>query len=230
MPYRLIEHPTEKHGPRKGDPPIDMLVLHFTGLPTFAESLEALADGPKEVSSHYLIDTDGTVYHLVPESRRAWHAGVSYWRGERDINSRSIGIELQNPDGNVTPYPEAQVAALIPLCQDILARHPIPPRNVVGHSDIAPDRKDDPGILFPWRRLAEAGIGLWPDMSGTARGIEDVIPLLTDLGYDPEASDAVAAFQRRFRPGRVDGRLDGEISALAVELLKSAGRGRTIHK
>ncbi len=220
--YALVGHPTGKHGPRKGNPPIDMLVLHYTGLPTLTDSLEALADGPKEVSSHYLIDIDGTIYHLVPEDRRAWHAGLSYWRGERDINSRSIGIELQHPDGNAGPYPEAQIASLIPLCQAILKRHPISPRNVVGHSDIAPDRKEDPGTYFPWKRLAEAGIGIWPEPSDGMDETIRVSKVLHAIGYDPDADEVMAAFQRRFMPEHLNSDDIALIGRLASAFLARA--------
>ena len=129
-----------------------------------------LCDPAAKVSAHYTIDEDGTVYAHVPEARRAWHAGVSFWAGESDINARSIGIELVNPghEYGYRAFPEAQIAALIALCHGILARHPIPPARVLGHSDVAPARKEDPGELFPWARLAKAGIGLWPDVAATA--------------------------------------------------------------
>ena len=221
MNLSVIEHPTDKHGIRRGGAPVDMLVLHYTGLPTLADSLEALADGPKEVSSHYLIDADGTVYRLVPEDRRSWHAGVSFWCGARDVNSRSVGIELQHPDGNAAPFPDAQIAALIPLCRDILARHPIPARNVVGHSDIAPDRKIDPGAFFPWERLAAAGVGLWPGPARAEVTGADLRMILTEIGYDPQAKSAFEAFQRRFRPARIDGTADAETLALARAYLRA---------
>lgn len=227
-PINIVDHPTDKHGPRRGDGPIDMLVLHYTGLPTLSDSLDALADDPKEVSAHYLIDTDGSVLALVPEDRRAWHAGVSFWRGITDVNSRSIGIELQNPDGNERPFPSAQIDALIVLSGKILARHPIPRRNVVGHSDIAPDRKADPGVLFPWRLLAEKGIGLWPDAGpGPEAPVEttdaELSELLNRIGYAPDAVDRVAAFQRRFRPQAITNRADAETVVLARAYLALAG-------
>ena len=143
---------------------IDMLVLHYTGMVSAEAAIERLCDPAAKVSAHYLIDEDGAVRRLVDENHRAWHAGEASWRGKSDINARSLGIELVNPghEFGYRPFPEAQMAALEALAQDILARHTIEARNVVGHSDVAPRRKTDPGELFDWRRLAEAGIGLWP--------------------------------------------------------------------
>ena len=141
-----------------------MLVLHYTGMEDAGGALARLCDRASHVSAHYLIDEDGGVHRLVDESNRAWHAGLGFWRGERDINGRSIGIELANPghEFGYREFPELQMQALIDLSRDILGRHTIPARNVVGHSDIAPDRKLDPGEFMDWPRLAEARIGLWP--------------------------------------------------------------------
>lgn len=143
---------------------IDMLVLHYTGMPSAQDALNRLCDPEAKVSAHYVVDEDGSTYQLVDESMRAWHAGVSYWRGHTNINQRSIGIEIVNPghEFGYRPFPEAQMQSVIKLCKEILSRHAIPPRNVVGHSDIAPTRKEDPGELFDWKRLAQAHIGLWP--------------------------------------------------------------------
>jgi len=210
------------HGPRPPGATVDMLVLHYTGMPDAASALARLCDPVAQVSAHYLIDTDGTVHRLVDESRRAWHAGVACWRGHGDINDRSIGIELVNPghEFGYCPFPEAQMTALIALACAILARHPVPPRNVVGHADIAPDRKCDPGELFDWRRLAAAGIGLWPaPRDGDAAAIPAAIPeMLARYGYDPVAG-GLAAFQRHFRPARVDGVADDRCAALLAGLL-----------
>src|SRR5665213_1823641 len=151
----LAEHPSPNHAPRT-DAPVDILVLHYTELPS-KESLDILSDDGREgrVSAHYVLDLDGTAYRLGPEDRTAWHAGASYWRGREALNATSIGIEIVNLDGDRHDYPPAQVAALIELCTGILARHPdIAARNVVGHSDIAPQRKIDPGRRFPWQTLA----------------------------------------------------------------------------
>ncbi|MDJ0922436.1 MAG: N-acetylmuramoyl-L-alanine amidase [Henriciella sp.] len=148
---------------------IDMLVLHYTGMETGQAALERMCDPAAEVSAHYMVWEDGRVFQLVPEEKRAWHAGVSTWQGDEDLNSRSIGIEIVNgghdfplPGGVLPPYPTAQIEALIDLVQGILARWDIPAHRIVGHSDIAPARKDDPGEHFPWDRLARAGVGLWP--------------------------------------------------------------------
>lgn len=235
----MIEHPSPNCNERRGDGGISMLVLHYTGMRHAQDALARLCDPAAQVSAHYLIDADGTLYHLVSEADRAWHAGVSYWRGERDVNSRSIGIELHNPghEYGYTPFPEPQIATLIDLCQGILKRHPIPPAGIVGHSDIAPDRKQDPGELFPWQRLAGAGVGVFPDATapttGTGTGMgtaqtamptpeqADVNGLLTRIGYDPVAVDRIAAFQRRFRPARIDGIADGDCARLATAYLSA---------
>lgn len=212
-------------GPRPAGTPVDMLVIHYTGMPTAEAALARLVDPAIEVSAHYVIDEDGTLHTLVDETMRAWHAGESFWRGETDVNSRSIGVELVNPghEFGYRPFPEAQMAALIALARDILERYPIPPVNVVGHSDVAPRRKTDPGELFDWRRLAAAGVGLWPDGAGKADDTAgDATAWLAAIGYETvDVDKTVAAFQRRFRPARVDGRVDGETAGLLRTL---AGR------
>jgi N-acetylmuramoyl-L-alanine amidase len=203
-------------------------VLHYTELP-LQESLDILTDGAREhrVSSHYVLAEDGTVYRLVPEDRVAWHAGLSYWRGREHLNETSIGIEIVNLDGDKYDYPPAQVAALIELCQGIVARHPaIVPRNVVGHSDIAPQRKVDPGRRFPWSTLAASGIGLWPKAG--RRPIDGKIhPALQRFGYPPPIAvppkEIVKAFQRHYRPARVDGMPDPETLGLLADLLDQVG-------
>jgi len=208
---------------RPAETPVDMLVLHYTGMPTAEAALERLCDPAAKVSAHYLVHENGIVVSLVPEAERAWHAGVSHWRGNTDINARSIGIELVNPghEFGYRPFPEQQMAALVPLAQGILERHPIPPRNVVGHSDVAPDRKEDPGELFDWQRLTAAGIGLWPLQASADPG---ALPaLLERIGYDPATDRAIAAFQRRYRPGLIDNRADVETAALAAGLLAAIG-------
>jgi N-acetylmuramoyl-L-alanine amidase len=221
MPMRLVDHPSPNHGPRPRDGVVDMLILHYTGMPTAAEALARLCSPEAAVSAHYLIDEDGTVLRLVAEERRAWHAGLSFWAGRRDINSASIGIELVNPghEFGYRPFTAPQMAALEALCRDIVARHPIPARHVLAHSDVAPQRRSDPGELFDWQRLARAGIGLWP---GAAAAPDDAaaLRLLAAIGYEiapgdtPEAARAVViAFQRHFRPARCDGALDEETRA-----------------
>lgn len=194
---------------------IDMLVLHYTGMKSCAEALKRLCDSEAKVSAHYLIDEDGTVHRLVDETERAWHAGVATWRGESNINSRSVGIELVNPghEWGYRVFPDVQMQALIPLAKDIVERHGIAARDVVGHADVAPVRKQDPGEKFDWTMLAEAGIGLWPDTERLPAPCNevDVTRQLSGIGYDiADEGAAVTAFQRHFRPSRVDGVADDE--------------------
>ncbi len=160
----MIEKPSPNCGPRPDGAAIDMLILHYTGMESAEAALTRMCDADARVSAHYMIDEDGTVYRLVDEAMRAWHAGVSSWRGAGNINDRSIGIELVNPghEFGYRRFPVSQMTALTGLCREILARHPIAPANVLGHSDVAPSRKQDPGELFDWQALAAAGIGLWP--------------------------------------------------------------------
>jgi N-acetylmuramoyl-L-alanine amidase len=211
--------------------PVSMLVLHYTGMPTAQEALDRMCDPAAEVSAHYMIDEGGTVSRLVAEDKRAWHAGRSYWRGITDINSASVGIELVNPghEWGYRPFPEAQIEALIPLAADIVKRHNIPRSNVVGHSDIAPARKADPGELFPWDLLARYRLALAkPKLS--MRLIYDnpgaFYLALERFGYDiADGHAAIRAFQRRWRPNRIDGEIDGQIGALLFELLLERDMG-----
>lgn len=218
----MIERPSPNCGPRPDAVPVDMLVLHYTGMKSAEEALARMCEPSARVSAHYCIDEDGSITRLVPEDLRAWHAGVSYWRGATDVNARSIGIELVNPghEFGYRPFPEVQITALTLLASAILRRHPIPKRNVVGHSDIAPSRKRDPGEFFDWPRLARVGIGLWPDPV-SARP-EDVLMMLAEYGYRAEEEGAVKAFQRHFRPSRVDGVPDEETAGLLAGLLAMA--------
>jgi N-acetylmuramoyl-L-alanine amidase len=210
-----------------------------------ADALARLVDPAAQVSAHYLIDEDGTVYRMVDETMRAWHAGESAWRGSADVNSRSIGIELANPghEFGYREFPAAQMDALIALARDVLTRHQIPPINVVGHSDVAPLRKTDPGEKFAWRALAAEGIGVWPKRPSAAASLDtgpygDDRVLLTEaqtrlarIGYGITASGrmdelttaVLTAFQRRFRPRRIDGRLDAETFALIEAVLALSG-------
>ena len=213
----IRDRPSPNHDARPAGRAIDMLLLHYTGMPSAAAALDRLTDDAAKVSAHYLIDEDGTVRRLVPEARRAWHAGVACWAGERDINGLSIGIELVNPghEFGYRPFPEAQMAALEELARDILARHTIPASRVLGHSDVAPGRKTDPGELFDWRRLAAAGIGLWPEPAAPAASIDaaEVKRLLGAFGYgflEEDLSADIAAFQRHFRPGAISGQADAD--------------------
>ena len=204
--------------------PVSMVVLHYTGMPTMQGALERLTDPAAKVSAHYLVAEDGQILRLVAESDRAWHAGRSFWRGIADVNSASVGIEIVNPghEFGYRPFPEPQMAAVEALVTEIAARHAVQPAMVVGHSDIAPARKDDPGELFDWPRLARAGLAL----AIPALGID---PRWTDAGFAAalarfgyDASDprvATAAFQRRFRPRDWSGTVDGETRALLFALL-----------
>ncbi len=223
---RLIETPSPNHGPRVGDRPLDILVLHYTGMRTAAEAISRLCDPEAGVSAHYTVAEDGTIHAHVPEHRRAWHAGAGEWCGGGDINSRSIGIEIVNPghDWGLAPFPEAQIAAVIGLGRGIVARHLIPPGNVVGHSDIAPNRKADPGELFPWAQLARAGLGVWPGVSH-GRTTDDPSRALAALGYGVDSygvRSCLRAFQRRFRPARIDGEADLETCRLLGLVLQAA--------
>jgi N-acetylmuramoyl-L-alanine amidase len=221
------ERPSPNHDDRGPAPRIDMLVLHYTGMPTAEAALERLCDPAARVSAHYVVGEDGTIWRLVSEKRRAFHAGRSCWAGESDLNRVSIGVEIVNPghEWGYCPFPETQMAAVVRLCRDILARNPIPPSRVVGHSDIAPHRKKDPGELFDWPRLARAGIGIWPGRSRLrspapvehARALLD----LRAIGYcTPAAAEEplIAAFQRRFLPARCDGVLDRETAARIADV------------
>jgi N-acetylmuramoyl-L-alanine amidase len=220
---KRVDRPSPNHDDR-GGAPIDMLVLHYTGMPTAEAALARLTDPAAKVSAHYTIGEDGTTYAHVSETRRAWHAGVSYWAGAGDINARSIGIELVNPGHafGYRPFPPEQIAALTTLCHSILMRHPIPSWRVLGHSDVAPARKEDPGELFPWARLAKAGIGLFPANGGPERKPGNLGPdSLVRFGYDPEAppDKVITAFQRHFRPNLLNGQWDDECAGLLAGLL-----------
>lgn len=220
---RFVERPSPNHDARPGA--ADMLVLHYTGMQTAEAALARLCDPAAKVSAHYTIDEAGTVYRHVPEERRAWHAGVSFWAGEANVNGRSIGIELVNPghEFGYVPFPAAQIESLIELAFGILQRHAIAPRHVLGHSDVAPARKEDPGELFPWAVLAAAGIGLWPEPVLDASG--DFAAMLSRFGYgvpphaDVALSKVIAAFQRHFRPSCIDGVADGACMAILAGLL-----------
>ena len=217
----MIERPSPNHNARPANTPIDILLLHYTGMETAEAALDQLCNPEAQVSAHYTVDEDGTIYRHVDEERRAWHAGKSYWAGDTDVNGRSIGIEIVNPghEFGYRPFPEAQMAALIPLAKEIVARHAIPAHRVLAHSDVAPNRKQDPGELFDWPRLAEAGIGLWPERPAPAEG--DAAAMLTRFGYDPGSSGVIAAFQRHFRPANVDGVVDAETLARLNALMKA---------
>lgn len=247
---RILHVPSPNHDERRAA--IDMLVFHYTGMASGAAALERLCDPAAKVSAHYLVHEDGSIVQLVAEDRRAWHAGVGAWQGDSDLNSCSVGIEIVNgghdfplPDGGLPPYPDQQTEAVIALARDIAARHAIPASRFVGHSDIAPARKTDPGEHFPWARLAGAGIGLWPaavpaaglgpplgpGASGPAvAGMQSALArigygIVPDGHYDEGTASVVRAFQRHWEPACVTGTATAAtrarmaaIAALAAEL------------
>ena len=211
--------------------PVSLIVLHYTGMTSAAAAIERLCDPAAQVSAHYLIDEDGTVVRLVDEANRAWHAGRSYWRGITDVNSASIGIELVNPghEFGYRPFPDAQMEALVPLLADIRRRHGVARANVIGHSDVAPARKTDPGELFDWDLLARYDLAE-PRPRPRMRLVYDndgaFFLALERLGYDiSDGPAAIRAFERRWRPHRITGRIDGEIGALLFELLIARDAG-----
>jgi len=235
---------------------IDLLILHYTGMQTGEIAIQRLRDpdpragvyafaweNPEDLdaklgraSAHYVLEEDGRVVDMVDEAKRAWHAGAGLWRGEADLNSRSIGIEIVNGghDFGLPDYPEAQIAALIELVRDIAKRNALKPHQIIGHSDVAPARKADPGEKFPWRRLAEAGVALWSLQSFSGQSsvdTRDVAALqrnLAEIGYgieatgvlDPNTALVLKAFQRRFRPARIDGVADSETLGLVSDILR----------
>jgi N-acetylmuramoyl-L-alanine amidase len=220
-----------------------MIVLHYTGMQTAAAALDRLRDPAAKVSCHYVVEEDGAVSRLVPEVRRAFHAGTSYWRGHTGLNDRSIGIEIVNPghEWGYRDFPVLQLSVVCDLCLEILSRHAIAARNIVGHSDIAPERKQDPGEKFDWEGLARNGVGLWPedvpDLGTTdavrdAASLRDVRAALAQIGYhvapegalDPPLSTVLRAFQRHWRPEAVTGQADSGTQArlLGVARLCSA--------
>ncbi len=219
----MIDAPSPNFDERKL--PVSILVLHYTGMPDAAGAIDRLRAPDAKVSSHYVVAEDGQILRLVDESKRAWHAGKSHWRGIDDVNSASVGIEIVNPghEFGYRPFPDAQIDALLPLVAGIMERHRITRGNVVGHSDIAPARKQDPGELFPWYRLAKLRLAL----PRPTRNLMD--PQWSDAGFllalerfgydvtDPLA--VVVAFQRRFRPELLDGTIDGECRAILLALL-----------
>ena len=212
--------------------PVSMVVLHYTGMQDAADAIARLCDARAKVSAHYVIDEDGTLIRLVDEDKRAWHAGRAYWRGITDVNSASVGIELVNPghEWGYRPFPEAQMDALLPLLHAIVKRYKMPFANIVGHSDVAPARKLDPGELFDWDRLAALKLAL-PRPKVTLPSPFDndgaFYLALERFGYDiTDGRAAVSAFQRRWRPETIDGEIDGECSAILFALLVDRDQGR----
>jgi N-acetylmuramoyl-L-alanine amidase len=241
--------PSPNFGERKDGRRPDMIVLHYTGMLTASAALEHLSTTASQVSAHYFVFEDGRIIQMVPESKRAWHAGAAMWAGESDINSCSIGIEIANPghDYGYTDFPKRQIAAVTALCRGILTRNTIPPERVLGHSDIAPARKRDPGEKFPWRTLHESGVGHWvkpaPISDGELLALGDrgdavsaMQRSLSEYGYgvavngnyDSAMHEAVAAFQRHFRPERVDGVSDVSTRSTLKDLLAHRGRPRSM--
>ena len=225
----VIERPSPNCDARPPGVAVAYLILHYTGMASAEAALARLCDPAAKVSAHYTIDEAGRIYAHVPEARRAWHAGRAHWRGETDLNARSVGIELVNPghEFGYRPFPEPQMARLIALGREIAARYGLGPAAVLGHSDVAPTRKQDPGELFDWPRLAGAGLGLWPStVPDTPTDLAEAQGLLGEIGYglprhgrlDPETEAVLVAFQRRYRPRRIDGRLDAETAGLIAGL------------
>ncbi len=233
------DRPSPNHDARPQAAAIDMIVLHYTGMATAEAALARLADPAAEVSAHYVVAEDGLISRMVPEARRAWHAGIAYWRGATDINARAIGIEIVNPghDALYPPFPVLQLAVVCDLCLDILSRHAVPARNIVGHSDIAPERKRDPGEKFDWEGLARNGVGLWPEgvpdlgIGGVVRDAEslrDVRAALAEIGYrvapegplDPALSAVLRAFQRHWRPEAITGQADAGTLARLLAVVR----------
>ena len=237
----MISAPSPNFDSRRVPP--DMVVLHYTGMVDGPAALQRLRDPAAKVSAHWLVEEDGRVFSLVAEERRAWHAGVSSWRGERDVNAVSIGVEIVNPghEHGYRPFPPAQVEAVVTLLGAIRGRWTVPDARILAHSDVAPARKQDPGELFPWAELARRGHGLWVEPGASpggplAEGEEGVGVFalqagLTRLGYDlppsgrfdADTATVVRAFQRHWRPARVDGVADGETRARLMALLRLPG-------
>lgn len=232
----IVDRPSPNHGPRAPAAAIDILLLHYTDMTRAADAVDRLCDRDAAVSAHYVVGEDGRVWQLVPEDRRAWHAGLAWWAGESDVNSRSVGVEIANPGHShgYRRFPDAQMAALATLCRGILRRHPIPPHRVLGHSDVSPGRKIDPGHLFDWRRLAAAGIGSWPaDPPPTVLRGAEIVALLARIGYRTEGEDpdhpvnraALWAFRRRWCARGLDqpfdDRMAGMLAAVASDVEKA---------
>jgi N-acetylmuramoyl-L-alanine amidase len=242
---RAVERPSPNFDSRPGCG-VRHVVIHYTGMKTRDEALNRLTDPAAKVSAHYLIDQEGTVFRLVPEEHRAWHAGVSFWRGLRDLNGASIGIELCNPghDWGYRAFPDAQIAALKELLAAIRARHAVRADGYLGHSDIAPSRKADPGELFPWQDLAAYGFGLWPedaealpghpDLTGALRRLSEIgyaVPTVPEAGSDilnaqSATTDVIKAFQRHYLPHQVDGHLDNITAACIAAVAVAHAKAR----
>ena len=234
--------PSPNQWDRAPGTPIDMIVLHYTGMRTGSDAIARLRDPQAAVSAHYVVEEDGAVWRLVPEERRAAHAGVSFWRGHGDVNERSIGIEIVNPghEWGYRDFPVLQLAVVCDLCLMILSRHAVPARNIVAHSDVAPERKQDPGEKFDWEGLAQNGVGLWPacvpdlgsgDAVRDAASLHDVRAALAIIGYrvapegplDPALATVLRAFQRHWRPEAVNGQADSGTLARLLAVARLCG-------
>jgi len=230
-----IQHnPSPNQGPRPPGVPIDMIILHYTDTIDAASALSILLDPARKVSAHYLVQEDGLIRSLVSESQRAWHAGVSAWGNATDINDRSIGIEIVNPghSNGYRPFPEPQMQSLMALVREIVQRYEISPTRVLAHSDVAPQRKKDPGELFDWRRLAAEGLAVWPDKvraRDRISPINEIQAKLAKFGYavpqngilDNETRQVIIAFERHFRPHLLSGTPDKESEAVLDALIAS---------
>lgn len=237
------ERPSPNFNERPAGVSPSLVVLHYTGMPTAEDALARLCDADAKVSAHYVIEENGAVWNLVPEDKRAWHAGVSYWQGYEGVNDISIGIEIVNPghEWGYRPFPEEQIAALTVLLADIHNRYSLKPWAVVGHSDVAPERKEDPGEYFPWQTLAEKGLGTWPRVAPPASGgkiiarsgdVRDYLKLvqkrLQEFGYrieptgifDPQMEKVVMAFRRRFLPRQLEPVWDEAAELILNDLMR----------
>ena len=246
MTLDIIDSPSPNYSERPHGTPIDMLIMHYTGMPTGAMAVERLCDPETKVSAHYVVEEDGMIYRLVAEGHRAHHAGESFWGGQTGLNDRAVGIEIVNPglQFGYTDFPQAQMDAVLALSLEIIARHPIPAERVLGHSDVAALRRwYDPGEKFPWKWLAENGVGVWPEdkitspsgrgsvayasgISEAGEGLESAL-LLSRYGYETGDSAvnccSIAAFQRHFRPAKITGVLDDECRSILEALCRQSG-------
>ncbi len=227
----ILSRPSPNFNDRRDNKKISMLVMHYTGMKTAEEALDRLCDPNSQVSAHYTIDETGQIFSLVEDEKRAWHAGVGFWRGETDINSISIGIEIVNPghEFGYVAFPDEQMRSVLELSKSLVQQFDIKPANVVGHSDIAPLRKEDPGELFDWKGLAQQGAGLWA--SAKPSGVQDtdgLIQMLGQIGFDignpDQSSKVIEAFQRHWRADKITGTYDQETADIAFALLQHARR------
>ena len=215
---KIIEKKSPNFDERNGED-ITFLILHYTGMKTAKDALDRLCCSQAKVSAHYTVDEDGTVFRHVDEAKRAWHAGVSSWQGQENINAKSIGIEMVNPghEWGYKEFPEVQLNAVQQLCSDILERHETI-KHVLAHSDIAPTRKQDPGELFPWQKFAEVDIGVWPTEGDSFEG--NVNEALSKIGYDiSNPKDVLIAFQRHYVPEVFEAGTEGAVCDLTLKRL-----------